>query len=115
VGPWSEWSICKPQSCVDISAETPAQGFRERERLVKVAASRKGVECPAVREVQPCPHPTCLSWRTERWGACELDPGLVKCGEGRRARSVICESNDGVSVLNLCYNMFISIFSHVHI
>ncbi|CAB3372223.1 Hypothetical predicted protein [Cloeon dipterum] len=96
VGQWSEWSLCKSQSCSELAGEVPLQGFRERERLVKVSASNMGVECPAVREVQPCAHPACFSWKLSRWGPCELDPGLVKCGEGRKSRSVVCESIEGV-------------------
>ncbi|XP_059486112.1 thrombospondin type-1 domain-containing protein 7B-like isoform X2 [Neocloeon triangulifer] len=98
VGQWSTWSVCKSPHCSDISAELPSQGYRERERMVRVSASNKGVECPAVREVQPCAHPACFGWKLGRWGPCELDPGLVKCGEGRKIRSVICESIDGVAL-----------------
>jgi len=72
-------------------------GYHERRRSIEVMASSQGVACPSTREVQPCPQPACHSWEEGHWSSCELDPGIKKCGEGRRTREVTCRSIYGVS------------------
>lgn len=71
-------------------------GFRERRRPIEVIASEKGLDCPSVKEVQPCDQSTCSTWQEGQWGPCELGPGLKHCGEGRRSRAVTCRTLYGV-------------------
>ncbi|XP_071440668.1 thrombospondin type-1 domain-containing protein 7B-like, partial [Hetaerina americana] len=115
MGEWGSWGPCRPLHCPrerdpnHRPLPPPSQGYRERIRPVLVASSPAGVDCPAEREVQSCvggigsgthttsvgflschawlPHPT-----RRHWGPCDLDPGVTRCGEGKRTREVRCRA-----------------------
>ncbi|KDR24128.1 Thrombospondin type-1 domain-containing protein 7B [Zootermopsis nevadensis] len=91
VGQWEPWGPCMPLEC-PLFGDPPAKGYRERRRNIEVMASSQGLTCPSTREVQPCPQPACHSWVEGHWSSCDLDPGIKKCGEGRRTREVTCRS-----------------------
>lgn len=78
-------------------------GVRKRFRNVLVPPSDLGMECPNLSEVQPCIGTQCYIWNSGSWGSCQLDPGLTKCGSGRRTRQIFCITHRKVRfILQLC-------------
>ncbi|XP_047103075.1 thrombospondin type-1 domain-containing protein 7A-like [Schistocerca piceifrons] len=97
VAAWAAWGPCRPTECNPDNLWFP-QGYRERRRSVRVTSSETGLQCPSVREVQPCMDAVCHEWVVGQWSPCQLIAGVRHCGEGRRARLVTCRTMSGMIV-----------------
>ncbi|GAB6032368.1 thrombospondin, type I, domain containing [Chamberlinius hualienensis] len=89
VSPWSAWGPCQPLDCRN-TFNGKLVGYQERTRTVLIEPTANGQECPSLRQVDTCGHPSCYLWRTTEFSPCVVLNKELKCGQGKQSRKAVC-------------------------
>lgn len=58
--------------------------------------SAGGTDCPPLRQVDTCEHPSCYQWKTTEYDPCVVLNKELKCGQGKQSRKTFCVDLKGV-------------------